>query len=277
MNDAMGMPQTAVVVGGTSDIARAILRALAVRRLRHVVLVGRDEIGLAAAAKELHALGTPDVDVLTLDVTDVARVTEVVGDASTRLGQVDMVLVAAGVLGDQASVEADPDAVARTFATNVSGPAAVMTAFAAVLRRQGHGKMVVLSSVAGVRVRRSNYVYGASKAGLDAFAQGMAEALRGSGASLMIVRPGWVATRDDRRARPRSVRHDGRRRGGRRGGRPGALDTGGVVTAAPATRVRRDATRARRAVAHAAGLSSGAGAGAPADQTRRRIRRGAGR
>jgi len=195
MNDAMGMPQTAVVVGGTSDIARAVLRALAARRLRHVVLIGRDEVGLAAAAKELHALGTPDVDVLTLDVTDVARVAAVVGDASTRLGQVDMVLVAAGVLGDQASVEADPDAVARTFATNVSGPAAIMTAFAAVLRRQGHGKMVVLSSVAGVRVRRSNYVYGASKAGLDAFAQGLAEALRGSGASLMIVRPGWVATR----------------------------------------------------------------------------------
>ena len=70
-----------------------------------------------------------------------------------------------------------------------------MTAFADVLRTQGHGRMVVLSSVAGVRVRRANYVYGASKAGLDGFAQGMAESLRGSGASLMIVRPGWVATR----------------------------------------------------------------------------------
>ena len=79
--------------------------------------------------------------------------------------------------------------------TNFTGTAAVMTAFAAVLRNQGHGRMVVLSSVAGVRVRRANYVYGASKAGLDGFAQGMAEALRGSGASLMIVRPGWVATR----------------------------------------------------------------------------------
>jgi len=195
MNDAMGMPQTAAVVGGTSDIARAVLRALVARRLRRIVLVGRDEIGLAAAAKELQTLGTLEVDTMTLDVTDVARVPVVVADASTRLGQVDLVLVAAGVLGDQASDEADPEAVARVLGANSTGPAAVMTAFASVLRNQGHGRLVVLSSVAGVRVRRANYVYGASKAGLDAFAQGMAEALRGSGASLMIVRPGWVATR----------------------------------------------------------------------------------
>jgi decaprenylphospho-beta-D-erythro-pentofuranosid-2-ulose 2-reductase len=194
MNDAMGMPQSAVVVGGTSDIARAVLRALVARRLRRIVLVGRDEIGLAIVAKELQALGALAVDTVTLDVTDLSRIPTVVHDTATRLGQVDLVLVAAGTLGDQASDEDDPDAVARVLTTNTTGPAAVMAAFAAVLRTQGHGRMVVLSSVAGVRVRRSNYLYGASKAGLDAFAQGMAEALRGSGASLMIVRPGWVDT-----------------------------------------------------------------------------------
>jgi decaprenylphospho-beta-D-erythro-pentofuranosid-2-ulose 2-reductase len=195
MNDATGMPQTAVVVGGTSDIARAVVRALVARRLRRIVLAGRDEIGLAAAAKELQALGAAEVDTVTLDVTDVTQIPVAVRDATTRLGQVDMVLVAAGVLGEQARDEVDPDAVARVVTTNLTGPAAVITAFAAVLRNQGHGRIVVLSSVAGVRVRRANYVYGASKAGLDAFAQGTAESLRGSGASLMIVRPGWVATR----------------------------------------------------------------------------------
>jgi decaprenylphospho-beta-D-erythro-pentofuranosid-2-ulose 2-reductase len=85
MNDAMGMPQTAVVVGGTSDIARAVLRALVARRLRRIVLAGRDEIGLAAAAKELLALGALEVDTATLDVTDVARIPAAVRDASTRL------------------------------------------------------------------------------------------------------------------------------------------------------------------------------------------------
>jgi len=195
MNDAMGMPQTAVVVGGTSDIARAVLRALVARRLRRIVLVGRDEIGLATAVKELQAVGALEVETMTLDVTDVSRVGVVARDAATRLGQVDLVLVAAGVLGDQGSDEDDPEAVARVLTTNTTGPAAVMTAFATLLKNQGYGRIVVLSSVAGMRVRRSNYVYGASKAGLDGFAQGMAEALRGTGASLMIVRPGWVATR----------------------------------------------------------------------------------
>jgi decaprenylphospho-beta-D-erythro-pentofuranosid-2-ulose 2-reductase len=188
------MPQTAVVVGGTSDIARALLRALVARRLRRIVLIGRDQVGLGAAAAELRALGASEVETLTLDVTDVTRASTVIRDASARLGQVDLVVVASGVLGAEGD-ERDPEAVARILSTNATGPAAVLTASASVLREQGHGRIVVLSSVAGVRIRRANYVYGASKAGLDAFAQGMAESLRGSGASLMIVRPGWVATR----------------------------------------------------------------------------------
>jgi decaprenylphospho-beta-D-erythro-pentofuranosid-2-ulose 2-reductase len=118
------------------------------------------------------------------------------------LGQIDLVLVAAGVLGEQSRDETDAAAVASVLQTNCTGPAAAMTAFARVLRTQGQGRMVVLSSVAGVRIRRSNYVYGASKAGLDAFAQGMATSLEGSGASLMIVRPGWVATRMTEGLRP---------------------------------------------------------------------------
>ena len=115
----------------------------------------------------------------------------------------------------------------------------------------------MLSSVAGVRVRRANYVYGASKAGLDAFAQGMAEALRGSGASLMIVRPGWVATRMTDGRDPRPVRHHRPTpwpptswRGLERGG------VGGVV-AAPCCGVvfARDAPAAGGAVAPPPGLS----------------------
>jgi decaprenylphospho-beta-D-erythro-pentofuranosid-2-ulose 2-reductase len=195
MNDATGMPQTAVVVGGTSEIARAVVRALAARRLRRVVLTGRDEVGLAGAAKELQQDGLSEVEVVRFDVTDVTRAGAVADDVASRLGQVDMVLIAAGVLGDQEADETDPAATASVLTTNCTGPAAAMTAFASVLRRQGQGRMVVLSSVAGVRVRRSNFIYGASKAGLDAFAQGTAAAMQGSGASVLIVRPGWVATR----------------------------------------------------------------------------------
>ncbi len=194
MNDATGMPQTAVVIGGTSDIGRAILRALVARRLRRVVLAGRDETGLAPVAAELLGIGATAVETVVCDVTDTASHAALAEDAAARLGQIDLVLVTAGTLGDPRRDEVDPAAAAGVLDTNCTGPAAAMVAFAAVLRAQGHGRIVVLSSVAGVRVRRSNFVYGASKAGLDAFATGLAETLRGTGASLMIVRPGWVAT-----------------------------------------------------------------------------------
>ena len=68
-------------------------------------------------------------------------------------------------------------------------------AVARVLRAQGHGTLVVLSSVAGERVRQANFIYGSSKAGLDGFAQGLGDALTGSGARVLIVRPGFVHTK----------------------------------------------------------------------------------
>jgi decaprenylphospho-beta-D-erythro-pentofuranosid-2-ulose 2-reductase len=89
----------------------------------------------------------------------------------------------------------DASRVASLTSTNFTGPAAAMTAFARVLRSQGHGRIVVLSSVAGYRVRAANFVYGAAKAGLDGFALGLGDALAGSGVSVMVVRPGFVRTK----------------------------------------------------------------------------------
>ncbi|MHB1502391.1 MAG: SDR family NAD(P)-dependent oxidoreductase [Acidimicrobiales bacterium] len=204
MNNATGMPQSAVVIGGTSEIAQAILRALAARRLQSVVLAGRDSSHLGEVATDLRSLGVAHVETLVFDVTDVAHCRSVAGKALALLGDsspasssggIDLVLVAAGMLGDQPGDEADPIAAADVLTTNFTGPAATMLEFAGILHRQGHGRMVVLSSVAGVRVRRENFVYGSSKAGLDAFATGLSSALAGTGASVMIVRPGFVATR----------------------------------------------------------------------------------
>jgi decaprenylphospho-beta-D-erythro-pentofuranosid-2-ulose 2-reductase len=195
MNDGTGMPQTAVVIGGTSDIGRSILRALVARRLRRVILAGRDEMGLRAVADELLGIGATSVETAFCDVTDPASHAALAKDAAARLGQIDLVLVTAATLGDQSLDEVDPPSAARVIDTNFTGPAAALVAFAGILRHQGHGRLVVLSSVAGARVRRANFVYGSSKAGLDAFAVGLGDSLRGTGASVMVVRPGWVATR----------------------------------------------------------------------------------
>ena len=194
MNDAMGLPQTAVVLGGTSEIAQRGVAGSGPsspaphRPGRARRRTSEHRSSRARGSRRERAPGA-------FDITETSRHDSLAAEAVRHLGQIDLVLVSAGVLGDQASDESDPEAVRNVFETNCTGPVSAMTAFAAVLHAQGHGRMVVLSSVAGVHVRRANYVYGASKAGLDAFAQGMATALDGSGASLMIVRPGWVATR----------------------------------------------------------------------------------
>lgn len=195
MNDVTGMPQRVVVLGGGSEIARAILVRLASRRVRAVVLAGRDEASLEPCVAELEAAGVTEVSTTRFEASEVGDHEDLVRRALVRLGSVDLLLVAAGALGTASLEELSPAAVAELVASNFSGPAAATLAFAKAMRDAGHGTIVVLSSVAGVRVRRSNFVYGAAKAGLDGFCQGLRDALEGSGVRVVIVRPGFVRTR----------------------------------------------------------------------------------
>lgn len=195
MNDVTGMPQTAVVIGGSSELAVTLLRRLAGRRLESVVLLGRDRAGLEAAAATLEASGVARIKIVILDVTDTDRLDEVAQDVAADLPSIDLVLVAAGVLGTGNLDDLDANAVAAVVDATFTGPAAATLAFAHILRRQGSGRIVVFSSVAGVRVRKANFVYGAAKAGLDGFSQGLGDALAGSGVRVMIVRPGFVYTK----------------------------------------------------------------------------------
>ena len=195
MNDVTGMPQTVVVLGGGSDLSRAILRALAGRRLSSVLLAGRTGHSLQVAAEELRGLSVPKVETEELDVTETSALEDFADSTAQRLGGIDLVLIAAGELDMADLATLDASRVASLTSTNFTGPAAAMTAFARVLRSQGHGRIIVLSSVAGYRVRAANFVYGAAKAGLDGFALGLGDALAGSGVSVMVVRPGFVRTK----------------------------------------------------------------------------------
>ena len=113
-------------------------------------------------------------------------------------------ILAFGQLVEQAELDADPERAAAMVHVNYTGAVSVSLAVAAQFRRQGHGRLVVLSSVAGERVRKANFVYGSSKAGLDGFAQGLGDALAGSGASVLVVRPGFVHSKmtEGRKAAP---------------------------------------------------------------------------
>ncbi len=194
MMDALGEPQSVLVLGGSSEIALATVLALPRARLRRVVLAGRPSPALDEAATQLTSAAIAGVSTVGFDAADTASHGDVIGRVFDE-GDVDLVIMAFGVLGDQAEAEADPDTAVAMATVNYTGAVSAGLRVAACLRAQGHGALVVLSSVAGQRARRSNFVYGSTKAGLDAFAQGLGDALHGSGARVLIVRPGFVRTR----------------------------------------------------------------------------------
>ncbi|MFF4704093.1 decaprenylphospho-beta-D-erythro-pentofuranosid-2-ulose 2-reductase [Streptomyces sp. NPDC001288] len=193
MKDAFGMPQSLLVLGGTSEIALATARRLIARRTRTVWLAGRPSPALGAATEQLRALGA-EVRTVPFDALDPESHEEALGKVFAE-GDIDMVLLAFGVLGDQATDEREPVQAVRVAQTNYTGAVSAGLVCARELQTQGHGSLVVLSSVAGERARRSNFIYGSSKAGLDAFAQGLGDALHDTGVHVMVVRPGFVRSR----------------------------------------------------------------------------------
>ncbi len=187
MMNAFDQPQTVLVLGGRSDIAHAIVLELASASLTTVVLAhrGGDDVtidGLPA--------GT-NVVCVAFDATDHGSHAAFVERVAADHGDLDVVIQAFGQLGG-AIVNSDPTAAGDLVDVNVAGAVSSGLAVAAQLRKQGHGVLIVLSSVAGMRTRPSNFVYGATKAGQDAFATGLGHSLVGSGARVMTVRPGFV-------------------------------------------------------------------------------------
>ncbi len=190
MLDALGQPGRVLLLGGTSEIGTEILAALGARPETEVILAGRDQQRLTAAGKALeYQVRTVAYDATALDTHEgvIGRVFDA--------GDVDIVISAAGILIPQETLERDPRQAGLLVDTNFTGHVTTLLAVAARMRAQGHGVIVVLSSVAAVRPRKANLVYGAAKAGLDAFARGLADSLRGTGVRVLLVRPGFVTGR----------------------------------------------------------------------------------
>jgi short-subunit dehydrogenase len=150
---------------------------------------------LTEEAARLTAAGAKSVHTIEFDADDMGSHHALLRGIFDDLGPIGVVVVAFGILGDQALAERDPVHAIEIVQTDYVAQINVLTILANLLREQQSGQMVVFSSIAGVRVRRANYVYGSAKAGLDGFASGLADALRRSGVHLLLARPGFVVGR----------------------------------------------------------------------------------
>ena len=183
-----------VVLGATSGIARALCDVLAARGCR-LVLAGRNLEELGRTAADLRIRHEVQTAVVPFEAADFEQHAEVVRQCCAQLGGgVDGVVFCCGFLDDQRKVERDLELTRRTIEINFTAAASILERFAEVLEQQQSGWIAAISSVAGDRGRQSNYTYGAAKAGLTAWLQGLRNRLYHSGVHVLTVKPGFVAT-----------------------------------------------------------------------------------
>lgn len=182
-----------LIVGATSAIAQECAKLFANDGARFFLVARRSE-RLEAVAGDLQVRGARAVSCHAVDVTDASAHGELVRLAEEMLGGIDYVLVAHGTLSDQARCDSDPALVLQELSTNAGSTMSLLTLLAGVMERRRQGCIAVISSVAGDRGRRSNYVYGASKSAVTVFLQGLRGRLHDSGVSVVTIKPGPVDT-----------------------------------------------------------------------------------
>ncbi|WP_179469643.1 SDR family NAD(P)-dependent oxidoreductase [Mycolicibacterium vinylchloridicum] len=182
-----------VIFGGRSEIGVEVAERLASGAT--VVLAARRADQLDEQIGAVRAAGATAVHTVEFDADDLASHGPLIQRLVAEHGPIGTAVLAFGILGDQARAEADADHAAAIMQTDFVAQVSLLTHLSAAMRAAARGALVVFSSIAGVRARRANYVYGSAKAGLDAFASGLADALHGSGVRLLLVRPGFVIGR----------------------------------------------------------------------------------
>jgi decaprenylphospho-beta-D-erythro-pentofuranosid-2-ulose 2-reductase len=186
-------PKKILVLGATSGIAEATCRLWAAQG-SSLFLVARNPDKLAAVAADLRTRGASFVDtaVADLDATDTHPT--LLAHAINSLGGMDVAYLAHGILGDQTAAEQDFSTAAQILHTNFLAPVSLLTWLANYCVQRHAGVLAVISSVAGDRGRKSNYLYGSSKAGLSAFLAGLRNRVDREGVTVLTIKPGPVKT-----------------------------------------------------------------------------------
>jgi decaprenylphospho-beta-D-erythro-pentofuranosid-2-ulose 2-reductase len=186
-------PLAVLALGATSAIAEATLRLFAARGARFF-LVARNPDKLNAVAADLRTRGAASIATRVMDLDDTAAHPAMFAAAAEHLGTIELALLAHGVLGDQAQAEASYPAAEAILGTNFMAPVSMITWLANYFESTHQGTLAVISSVAGDRGRKSNYVYGASKGALNVFLDGVRNRIDRSGVQVLTIKPGFVAT-----------------------------------------------------------------------------------
>ena len=182
-----------LIIGGASTIAVATARLMAPRG-DHFFLVDINAERLESAASDLTARGAKSVDTFSVDLCDHDTHEDCLKQAVASLGKIDIAFIAHGVLGDQKACEQSVDMALRQINVNGLSAVALLSRLGNILEGQGHGSLVVMSSVAGERGRKSNYVYGAAMAMKTAFLEGLRERLSPKGVQVLTIKAGLVDT-----------------------------------------------------------------------------------
>lgn len=182
-----------LVLGATSAIAMATMRIYAVRGAKFY-LVARNAEKLAVVAADLRVRGAAEVYACAQDLDDTDRHAAILQDAHEKLQGIGVAFIAHGVLGDQQEAEQEYRVAEKILHTDLLSPVSLITWLANYFARRGSGTIVALSSVAGDRGRKTNYVYGTAKAGLSTFLQGVRNRVDREGVNVITVKPGFVAT-----------------------------------------------------------------------------------
>ena len=181
-------------MGATRGMGRALARLLA-ERGEALWLLGRDPGELDRSARDLEARGArAPVGHAALDLTLPAGFADALDAADVGLGGLDALIVTGGLFHRQEELAADSVRLERLLHANFTGTAVLCQMAAERFAARGGGLVCAFSSVAGDRARRSNYLYGASKAGLSAFLDGLGQAYADRGVRVVCVKPGFVKT-----------------------------------------------------------------------------------
>lgn len=182
-----------VILGALSAIAEATARRFAADGAS-LVLVARDEARLRELSTDLLVRGATAVHLGVCDLVTEPDPAARMAQWVDQLGGLGAVLIAHGALGDQSEAEGSLAATRHLLDVNFTSAALWAQAAAAIVAQQRSGVVLVIGSVAGDRGRASNYLYGAAKAGLAAFTQGLAHRLAKVGGRAVLIKPGFVDT-----------------------------------------------------------------------------------